>query len=176
MMALYQRTAAVECAPSCKQHSAALLLLITCSGSTTLGLELLCFIPSLPCSNVPGFSDIFGFHRPTLIDWALSSGHWPMARLLIRTGGGDSLDVLEGLHAALDAAACDADVEQAAALFAEVAASRPLANKKWELLPHDTPGLAAALPAVLTLAILAILARSREEAAHLVRRLPQVRA
>lgn len=152
-------------ASSTQQHG---LLLITTSASNTVGLELRCCIPSLPCSNVRGFSDIFGFHRPTPIDWALSSGHWPMARLLIRTGGGDSLDVLEGLHAAVDAAACDADVQQAAALFAEVAASRPLANEEWELLPYDTPGLAAALPAVL--------ARSREEAAHLVRRLPQVRA
>lgn len=48
-------------------------------------------------------------------------------------------------------------------LYAAVAARQPLTAGEWELVPSPCPGLAAALPAVL--------ARSPEEAAQLVRRL-----
>lgn len=108
-----------------------------------------------------------GLCMRTPIDWALCENFdWPMAQLLIRTGGGNSTEVLEALDAAAAAAPQDAELAQAGALFADVAASRPLSEDDWGLVPAQAPGLAAALPAVL--------ARSREEAAHLVHRLPQV--
>lgn len=109
-----------------------------------------------------------GLRMRTPIDWALCENFdWPMAQLLIRTGGGNSTEVLEALDAAAAAAPIDAELVQAGALFADVAASPPLSEDDWGLVPAQAPGLAAALPAVL--------ARSRQEAAHLVHRLPPVR-
>lgn len=58
------------------------------------------------------------------------------------------------------------DADAALPLFGEVAARWPLLPELWhELVPCPCPGLAAALPAVL--------ARSVDEAACLVRHLPE---
>lgn len=115
-----------------------------------------------------GFADRFGFDQLTPIDWALTNADWPMARLLIRTGGGSSGEVLQALHTAFALATDEAERVEVEALFTDVVASRPLSEEEWASVPNQVPGLDFALPAVL--------ARSRTEAAHLVRHLQQVRS
>ncbi|KAI7845669.1 hypothetical protein COHA_000783 [Chlorella ohadii] len=115
--------------------------------------------------DVHGFADRFGFDQLTPIDWALTNADRPMARLLIRTGGGSSGEVLQALHTAFALATDEAEQVEVEALFTDVVASRPLSEEEWASVPNQVPGLDSALPAVL--------ARSRTEAAHLVRHLQQ---